>query len=84
MPLKIKNKSKGNRKEQKRRRKERLKNRPERAAVSYRLIDGNFSHYPVAECKCHGGYLTQGLIDTHRCEQRHCTGFRKVAHDEKT
>ncbi len=70
------------RRKQRQRRKERLKNRPPKRSVQYELIDGNWSFYPVAECRCHGGYLTRGLADTHRCMQRHCTGYRVMADDE--
>lgn len=70
------NKGKGNRKRQLKRRRERLKNLPPRKDEVYELIDGNFTHYPVAECRCHGGWLTEGLIETHRCRQRQCSGFK--------
>jgi len=77
----LKNRHKGNRKAQQKRRKERLKNLPPKQDEKCELIDGNYSYYPVAFCKCHNAFLTQGLIDTHRCDKRHCTGFRKVIHD---
>ena len=64
------------------RRKKRLKNLPPKAEAEVRLIDGNWSFYPVAYCKSHSGYLTQGLIDTHRCDERNCSGFKKVIDDE--
>ena len=53
-----------------------MKNLPPKQSQKYELIDGNLSFYPVAECKCHGGFLTQGLMDTHRCVQRKCTGLK--------
>ena len=81
MTLKIS--GKGNIKAQQRRRRERMKEKPKRLKTSVQLIDGNWSFYAVAFCACHGGYLTQGLIDTHRCKKRHCSGFRKVVVDEK-
>lgn len=74
----LKNKGKGNRKAQQKRRRERLKQRPVKASNKVRLIDGNWSFYPAAFCAYHDGYLTQGLIDTHRCNKRNCKGFRKV------
>lgn len=77
MTLKNK-KGKGNRKAQQQRRRERLKYLPKRQDEKHELIDGNWSHYPVAYCACHSAFLTQGLIDTHRCVQRHCSGFKEV------
>lgn len=70
---------KGNIKEQRKRRKKALKERknmnPTKEKV--RLIDGNYTHYPVAYCKIHGAYLTHGLLNIHRCEKRKCKGLRK-------
>lgn len=83
MTLKNRKKGNGNIKAQRKRRRERRKNLPPRRKVPYELIDGNFSYYPVAYCKCHDGYLTQGLIDTHRCEKRQCSGFERMMIDEK-
>jgi hypothetical protein len=74
---------KGNRIAQRKRRKERLKNRPPKQEEKVLLIDGNYSFYPDAFCKYHGAYLTQGLIDTHRCLHRQCPRFRKVVEDEE-
>ena len=79
----LKNRHKGNRKAQQRRRRERLKNLPPKQGMKHELIDGNYSFYPVAYCKCHSAFLTQGLIDTHRCEKRRCSGFRKGIDHEK-
>lgn len=73
--MSLKSKGKGNIAAQKQRRKDRYKNLPQRRKQSYELIDGNYSHYPVAECTYYGGYLTQGLIDTHQCRQKTCTRF---------
>ena len=44
------------------------------------LIDGNYSFFIVGECKSHRAFLTQGLVDTHGCERKQCSGFRKVNH----
>lgn len=74
---------KGNRKAQRKRRKERLKNRPPKQKEKVLLIDGNFSFYPDAYCKWHGAFLTQGLIDTHRCLKRKCPRFKKVNEDDQ-
>lgn len=76
------NHGKGNRKAQQKRKRERMKLKIPKQSEKMELIDGNFSFYVVAECKIHGGYLTQGLVDTHRCEHRHCSGFRKVRHEK--
>lgn len=38
----------------------------------YRLIDGNWTRQPVAYCKSKKGYLTEGLMKTHRCKKRKC------------
>lgn len=81
MTLPIK-KSKGNRKAQQKRRKERLKNRPPKQKEKVLLIDGNFSFYPDGFCKYYGAFLTQGLIDTHRCLHRKCPRFKEVNADE--
>ena len=78
MGILMNNHCKGNRKAQRKRRRERLKNLPPKQNEKFELIDGNYSYYPVAYCKCHGAYLTQGLIDTHRCSKRKCNGFEEV------
>lgn len=77
----MKHHGKGNKKEQLKRRRERLKHLPARQLKSVQLIDGNFSYYPVAYCKYHSAYLTQGLVETHRCEKRHCRRYERVADD---
>lgn len=69
---------KGDIQKQQLRRKERCKTRPPRQEDRYQLIDGNWTHYPIAECKCHRAYLTQGLIDTHRCLKRKCSGLKQL------
>lgn len=74
----MKNDGKGNRKAQKKRRHERLKNRPERLEEEYLLLDGNYSHYPVAYCRRKKAYLTQGLTDTHRCFERECMHLERL------
>ena len=71
----LKNKGRGNRKAQRERRRERLKHLPKKRTEKVQLIDGNWTFYPVAYCKVHGGFLTQGLIETHRCGHRQCRGF---------
>jgi hypothetical protein len=38
----------------------------------YRLIDNNWTRHPVAYCKRYQGYLTEGLIKTHKCRERNC------------
>lgn len=73
----MKTKHRGKMKEQQKRRKERLKDRPQYQPELYELIDGNLTHYPRAFCEWHGGWLSDGLIDTHRCEQRQCNRLRK-------
>lgn len=69
---------KGNVKAQRKRRKQRMKELPERWNKEVLLIDGNFSFYPVAYCLHHKAFMTHGLVQTHRCEQRKCVKFRKV------
>lgn len=75
--------NKGNRKAQRKRRKARLKTRPPKQEEKVLLIDGNYSYYPVAFCKFHKAFLTQGLMEVHRCPQRKCPRFRKVVQNEK-
>lgn len=65
----------GNIKAQQKRRRERRKNQPSKQKKLVELYDGNMSYYPAAYCKIHGAYLTQGLVDTHRCQHRHCQGL---------
>ena len=81
--LKNKHNGKGNVKAQRKRRKQRLKKLPERWDNEVLLIDGNFSFYPVAYCFRYKAFLTQGLLDTHRCDKRHCPKFRRVTKDDK-
>jgi hypothetical protein len=76
-------KNKGNRKAQRKRRKQRLKHRSGASEYEYRLIDGNYSCFPAAFCMAHDGFLTEGLMDTHRCRQRKCPQIRKVMDGEK-
>lgn len=68
----MKHHGKGNKKAQNKRRRERRKNLPPKQSEKFELIDGNFSHYPAAYCWYHGSYLTQGLMDAHRCTKRKC------------
>lgn len=67
---------KGDIKRQRQRRRQRSKSLPVRLDNEVELIDGNYTHYPVAYCGIHRAYLSQGLRDTHRCLQRHCKGYR--------
>lgn len=67
--------NKGNRKAQRKRRIERFKNLPKKQEYKYETIDGNLTYYPIAYCKHHGAWLTQGIADTHRCLQRKCNGY---------
>ena len=71
----MKKKGKGNVQAQRKRKKERKKHLPMKQPEKVMLIDGNLSYYPVAFCTAHGGYLTQGLADTHRCIKRQCSGY---------
>ena len=72
------NKGKGNRHGQNLRRKERMYSRPQRQDEAYRLIDGNMSHYPVAACVRYRGFLSEGLMETHRCRERACINLRDL------
>ena len=49
-----------------------MKHRPPPHKEKVELIDGNFSRYPEAFCNYYGGYLTRGIMDTHRCDKRDC------------
>lgn len=84
-------KSHGNRKAQMRRRNSSLsslhsqyrQSNPNLKAVRVQLIDGNMSYYPVAFCKFYGGYMTEGLVNCHRCRRRNCDKFIPVERDKK-
>ena|GEM_PF-4344443 len=52
-----------------------MKHRPPPHKVKVELIDGNFSRYPEGYCDYYGGYMTRGLMDTHRCDRRDCKRF---------
>lgn len=80
--MKIRRKGHGNIIAQRKRRKERKKHLPPKMKTKVELYDGNMSYYPVAYCKIHGAYLTQGLIDTHRCQHRHCQGLEWLVNDK--
>ena len=67
----------GNVKAQRKRRKKMIR-QVARLPDEYLLIDGNWSHYPVAYCKRKDAYITQGLINTHRCDKRKCEQLEKV------
>lgn len=68
-------KGKGNRHRQNEKRKLRRKTGQKKLKQNVCLIDGNFSYYPSAFCVVHNGFLTKGLMDTHRCEKRNCDGL---------
>jgi len=70
-------KNKGNRKAQRKRRKERLKQHVPRKPEPHLLIDGNYSHYPVAYCHFHKAFMTLGLVETHRCKKRKCRRYEE-------
>lgn len=67
-----KKKGKGNLKRQRKRRRQRRKYRKEYFNDEFELIDGNFTHYPVAFCEHYERFLSAGLIQTHRCRNRKC------------
>lgn len=71
------NKGKGNRRAQQRRRRKREKEGVVLPALDepVMLIDGNESYSPVGYCHSHKGYLTAGLMQTHKCLQKECDGF---------
>lgn len=75
------NRGRGNIKAQRKRQKERRKHLPQKQKQKVMLIDGNLSYYPTAYCRTHGGYLTEGLINTHRCEKRKCVGYEDLGGD---
>lgn len=77
--------SKGNLKAQKQRRKARKKklDKPPKQPVPYQLIDGNMSYYPIAFCSVHTGYLTAGLINTHKCNRRRCRQLKPLQYNKK-
>ena len=64
--------SRGNRKEQTKRRRQRKKDLPMKQGQKYQLIDGNFTYYPAAYCKYYKGWLSVGLIQTHKCQKKGC------------
>jgi len=74
--------SRGRVKEQKQRRKQRIHDHPVKA-VNYpvELIDGNYSRFPVCFCNYYNAYLTLGLFNVHRCDQRNCDKLVKI-HEE--
>lgn len=41
------------------------------------LIDGNVSQYIVGYCTRKGGFMTNGLVNVHRCRERHCNKFEE-------
>ena len=59
-----------------------MKQRPDGLKKKVQLLDGNWSFYPVAYCTHHGGYLTQGLVDTHRCDKRQCSRYKVIEHEK--
>ena len=49
----------------------------EKKKYQYRLIDKNWSWYPVAWCKAKRGCLTEGLMKIHGCEKKNCVSLDK-------
>lgn len=35
----------------------------------YVMIDGNYTHYPVAYCRYRRGYVTEALKQVHNCDE---------------
>ena len=48
-----------------------------RTEYEYLCIDGNWTYHPVAFCTRYKGVLTNGLMNTHKCEERNCIRLRK-------
>lgn len=73
--LKIKGRSRGNVKAQRKRKQQRQK--VPRTKNEYWCIDGNFTVHPLAYCTYYHGVLTQGLMDTHHCKEKGCHRLRE-------
>lgn len=76
--MKTDNGKRGNVAAQKRRRKARMRQNPKRSEHAVMLIDGNMSFYPAAWCAYRKAFLTQGLIETHKCRKIACGALKEV------
>lgn len=47
----------------------------------YRLIDDNWTRKPKAFCTRYDGYLTDGLMNTHKCRKRGCIRLKSVDYE---
>lgn len=74
--------SRGDVKKQRKKRKERAHNLPDYQKEKYQLIDNNWTHRPRAYCQSHTGYLTDGLMNTHRCIKRGCMWLKTIQGDD--
>ena len=43
-----------------------------RTKYDYQMIDGTWTHYPVAYCHRYKGVLTRNMMNTHKCNERNC------------
>lgn len=68
---------KGDRPAQKKRRRQNNKN-TERRNDTYQMIDGNFTHYPVAYCFHYNGYMTNNMVQRHGCPTRNCCRYKTM------
>lgn len=58
-----------------------MKNNDKEPEWEYRLIDNNWTKHPVAYCEYKEGYLTEGLIKTHRCRKRKCDRLNEDSYE---
>lgn len=70
-------KGKGDRSAQKRRRRNNNKH-VEYQDNLYLMIDGNFTHVPVAYCSHYKGYVTQNMLMRHECDKRNCPRLKML------
>lgn len=70
-------KGKGDRSAQKRRRRNNNKH-VEYQDNLYMMIDGNFTHFPVAYCSHYKGYVTQNMLMRHECDTRNCPRLKML------
>jgi len=70
-------KGKGDRSAQKRRRRRNNKH-VEYQDNLYMMIDGNFTHFPVAYCSHYHGYVTQNMLMRHECDNRNCPRLKML------
>lgn len=68
---------KGDRSAQKRRRRRNNKH-VEYQDNLYMMIDGNFTHFPVAYCSHYHGYVTQNMLMRHECDNRNCPRLKML------